>query len=119
MVWWQKNYDGLVDVPRKGNVDRNPAISSMLALRSMDVPRKGNVDRNCIHSDVCVPFVRTFPARGTWIEILLSRSSPCLSPDVPRKGNVDRNLFPARHRRGLSMTFPARGTWIEMATPSR
>ena len=35
----------LVDVPRKGNVDRNIALSTSPYMIG-DVPRKGNVDRN-------------------------------------------------------------------------
>ena len=59
----------------------------------------------------------TFPARGTWIEIHVSRSIIGLCFDVPRKGNVDRNLaFPGALRRA-GKTFPARGTWIEIGSP--
>ena len=56
------------DVPRKGNVDRNKAVE-LNHLTHCDVPRKGNVDRNSTGS-YCAGFgSRTFPARGTWIEI--------------------------------------------------
>ena len=48
-----RNVDGLigaipdmVDVPRKGNVDRNPPAQTRAADSCTDVPRKGNVDRN-------------------------------------------------------------------------
>ena len=34
----------------------------------------------------------TFPARGTWIEILLIVVPMHDGRDVPRKGNVDRNI---------------------------
>ena len=34
-----------LDVPRKGNVDRNDGVSIGIPL-CVDVPRKGNVDRN-------------------------------------------------------------------------
>ena len=58
----------------------------------LDVPRKGNVDRNCRYSrDKCNLNRRTFPARGTWIEISCMRTRSSCSGDVPRKGNVDRN----------------------------
>ena len=38
----------------------------------------------------------TFPARGTWIEILFHWIHFTPSVDVPRKGNVDRNSLEAR-----------------------
>ena len=56
-----------------------------------DVPRKGNVDRNRIWLVFRVWFIPTFPARGTWIEIVRWVYSPPDVRDVPRKGNVDRN----------------------------
>ena len=34
-----------VDVPRKGNVDRNMSLQAVRGIIN-DVPRKGNVDRN-------------------------------------------------------------------------
>ena len=37
----------IVDVPRKGNVDRN-ITSGETPLVGDDVPRKGNVDRNVL-----------------------------------------------------------------------
>ena len=37
--------------------------------RWLDVPRKGNVDRNSSTSALICQSARTFPARGTWIEI--------------------------------------------------
>ena len=103
---------------------------------SCDVPRKGNVDRNAELRQSAAGRSKTFPARGTWIEISVSVSSPGTSIDVPRKGNVDRNPSPRdykRHRTDVPrkgnvdrnaepaedaksgvMTFPARGTWIEI-----
>ena len=36
----------LIDVPRKGNVDRNLRRARLMVTHWMDVPRKGNVDRN-------------------------------------------------------------------------
>ena len=35
--------------------------------------------------------VRTFPARGTWIEMCTAHRPRGVRGDVPRKGNVDRN----------------------------
>ena len=35
----------------------------------VDVPRKGNVDRNMPDGDIVGGYGETFPARGTWIEI--------------------------------------------------
>ena len=39
------------------------------ATKAVDVPRKGNVDRNTGCVSRWTMEVRTFPARGTWIEI--------------------------------------------------
>ena len=36
---------------------------------------------------------RTFPARGTWIEMGMSHTRTAMRQDVPRKGNVDRNTL--------------------------
>ena len=36
----------IVDVPRKGNVDRNMQPGNKEKALALDVPRKGNVDRN-------------------------------------------------------------------------
>ena len=58
-----------MDVPRKGNVDRNMASCAGADGVLVDVPRKGNVDRNCIQ---------------------IIEKTIC-HQDVPRKGNVDRN----------------------------
>ncbi len=58
-----------LDVPRKGNVDRNMASCAGADGVLVDVPRKGNVDRNCIQ---------------------IIEKTIC-HQDVPRKGNVDRN----------------------------
>ena len=57
------------DVPRKGNVDRNPAYTETSISARADVPRKGNVDRNTPIRGIAPHCTRTFPARGTWIEI--------------------------------------------------
>ena len=56
----------------------------------------------------------TFPARGTWIEILLKGGDKLAKKDVPRKGNVDRNDVILSQTQREDKTFPARGTWIEM-----
>ena len=58
------------DVPCKGNVDRN-LYPRGLRNAQRDVPLKGNVDRNCSLSECVVQALLTFPARGTWIEILV------------------------------------------------
>ena len=60
-------------------------------LHDRDVPRKGNVDRNITAAALRALPRGTFPARGTWIEMLTSVSEETGLPDVPRKGNVDRN----------------------------
>ena len=62
------------------------------ANRRIDVPRKGNVDRNSIVNGYLEVSIRTFPARGTWIEIKPLKKLAEIGLDVPRKGNVDRNL---------------------------
>ena len=57
-----------------------------------DVPRKGNVDRNATLMKRVQGADKTFPARGTWIEMIPSGGFRSFSHiDVPRKGNVDRN----------------------------
>ena len=81
-----------------------------------DVPRKGNVDRNAATCCPVYPDSKTFPARGTWIEISYCRHKPRRNGDVPRKGNVDRNYDLTAGDMIRQMTFPARGTWIEMDT---
>ena len=60
----------VLDVPRKGNVDRNRHIETAAKDGNLDVPRKGNVDRNMTDIQNTTSSARTFPARGTWIEIL-------------------------------------------------
>ena len=67
----------------------------------LDVPRKGNVDRNSERVKRTVDYAWTFPARGTWIEISCSPCQILLSDrDVPRKGNVDRNKDIVKDRYG-------------------
>ena len=63
------------DVPRKGNVDRND-IAEVKKLMYVDVPRKGNVDRNTATNAKDAVVARTFPARGTWIEMSQWLSTP-------------------------------------------
>ena len=80
-----------------------------------DVPRKGYVDRNASELSKRPYAIRTFPARGTWIEIILSLLCAQYSTgDVPRKGNVDRNATTSDALVICAKTFPARGTWIEI-----
>ena len=56
------------------------------------VPRTGYVDRNAALDGAAVNAVKSYPARGTWIEI-----------------------FPlAKLTRALE-SYPARGTWIEIS----
>ena len=55
-------------VPRKGDVDRNPAAARFCPGKDV-VPRKGDVDRNVDHIGLLAPG----------------------DPVVPRKGDVDRN----------------------------
>ena len=80
-----------IDVPRKGNVDRNNFAYTRMARLQKDVPRKGNVDRNLAAVDELEASV-----------------------DVPRKGNVDRNIAWRISSIVCLKTFPARGTWIEI-----
>ena len=80
-----------MDVPRKGNVDRNTPRYFAIVCAMVDVPRKGNVDRNVGNGRGYHLRHVTFPARGTWIEITLRARAYYQKPDVPRKGNVDRN----------------------------
>ena len=62
--------------------------------------------------------MRTFPARGTWIEIQSTVIASHRLFDVPRKGNVDRNADEMGTVERQLKTFPARGTWIEMSMPT-
>ena len=80
-----------VDVPRKGNVDRNAGFLCEIEPLRQDVPRKGNVDRNILGASLSSVAQKTFPARGTWIEIMAKLLGALSTGDVPRKGNVDRN----------------------------
>ena len=63
---------------------------------------------------ILLPALMTFPARGTWIEMLHPDHRVNAVVDVPRKGNVDRNVMCDKCGRQTSRTFPARGTWIEI-----
>ena len=49
-------------------MDRNDA-SQVFEHPAVDVPRKGNVDRNEWRRDSTKDYPKTFPARGTWIEM--------------------------------------------------
>ena len=44
---------------------------------ALDVPRKGNVDRNVNVLRAAAEALATFPARGTWIEIIRLSSTSC------------------------------------------
>ena len=89
-------------------------MSSLVRLLPLDVPRKGNVDRNSLTFQLIFMPCPTFPARGTWIEIEPCRIAYSRRADVPRKGNVDRNFNFAFSGLKGETTFPARGTWIEI-----
>ena len=39
-----------------------------------------------------MPTTESYPARGTWIEILVDRDRLSGEPVVPRTGYVDRNM---------------------------
>ena len=90
--WPPGSGKGRSDVPRKGNVDRNPEYRDVADQQPHDVPRKGNVDRNDTIRGGFAQILSTFPARGTWIEIPIYTTAT----------------------RGGCWTFPARGTWIEI-----
>ena len=103
-----------VDVPRKGNVDRNVPIHYTRLDRIQTFPARGTwieMSRRCAAR---VLPLSTFPARGTWIEITLALLQPAKPLDVPRKGNVDRNINSSEENKYDFATFPARGTWIEI-----
>ena len=100
------------------------------------VPRKGDVDRNPADEAGTNALTMSSPARGTWIEIHAAPPLQVLRDVVPRKGDVDRNEFNAstsqepkvvprkgdvdrNGSRWLTYHYPfwsspARGTWIEI-----
>ena len=56
----------------------------------------------------------SYPARGTWIEIVMKPRGKSLLRVVPRTGYVDRNtVIPQDTFEGMQ-SYPARGTWIEI-----
>ena len=74
-----------------------------MKLAGTVVPRTGYVDRNIHPSYILSAHAASYPARGTWIE-MMSQSLP--SSDitvVPRTGYVDRNfdarILPSLERR--------------------
>ena len=78
------------------------------------VPFAGNVDWNCSCRYVMPNRRRSFPLRGTWIEIscLALRSFGSLS--FPLRGTwieIGMNRWEVQP---YSLSFPLRGTWIEM-----
>ena len=79
------------DVPRKGNVDRNIAPQHVAYSLSRTFPARGTWIEICSYQGRLSGGDETFPARGTWIEIKYKNLLGSTRPDVPRKGNVDRN----------------------------
>ena len=55
------------------------------------VPRTGYVDRNNLELFSHFNIQKSYPARGTWIEILLFDLDAVALEVVPRTGYVDRN----------------------------
>ena len=78
-------------VPRKGDVDRNGHLAGLGVYGVRVVPRKGDVDRNRQISTLPGYIQWSSPARGTWIEIGRCTWSTIGIHVVPRKGDVDRN----------------------------
>ena len=50
-------------------MDRNCTLVERSPNVMADVPRKGNVDRNADEMGTVERQLKTFPARGTWIEM--------------------------------------------------
>ena len=78
------------------------------------VPRTGYVDRNSALEILLLKLVRSYPARGTWIEMNLEERTLLKKLVVPRTGYVDRNIVGSALYLIGGMSYPARGTWIEM-----
>ena len=55
------------------------------------VPRTGYVDRNVMDLSMNCEDISSYPARGTWIEMLMLRHYQDVNYVVPRTGYVDRN----------------------------
>ena len=56
----------------------------------------------------------SYPARGTWIEMLKGDTMEYMHEVVPRTGYVDRNVLFGGYGYGGFGSYPARGTWIEI-----
>ena len=100
-------------VPFAGNVDWNRSLSGDLVYnpcRSLCGERglKSYIDMNdCTQ-------LKSFPLRGTWIEIQVNVETPCLTVVVPFAGNVDWNHNQHDPCIKIFSSFPLRGTWIEI-----
>ena len=79
-------------VPRTGYVDRNTDSWEIQTRPPRVVPRTGYVDRNTTASSLSPISERSYPARGTWIEMLYFAVQYTHRPVVPRTGYVDRNV---------------------------
>ena len=70
MPVWQNNQTQSIVVPRTGYVDRNYA-PDMIDGALKVVPRTGYVDRNKSAWGYIKRRQTSYPARGTWIEMIL------------------------------------------------
>ena len=61
----------------------------------VDVPRKGNVDRNLSSTASATKSFLTFPARGTWIEMPLLRRTHDRKGTFPGRGTRKEILLGA------------------------
>ena len=115
-LWCAYSPAGLV-VPRKGDVDRNHELRLAFRFRPV-VPRKGDVDRNRMCLTWCTICAASSPARGTWIEMLSSRTFANQPSSSPARGTWIE--IPCVHFGAASgLSSPARGTWIEMPLPTQ
>ena len=102
-----------VVVPCNGNVDWNILAGKTMGALKKVVPCNGNVDWNTAIGQKKKGEKLSFPAMGTWIEILLPFCKYVPNGVVPCNGNVDWN-FAAAYLSRIHASFPAMGTWIEM-----
>ena len=86
------NLSQFADVPRKGNVDRNNEMCADYAAWERTFPARGTWIEIGWRGKQRARNL-TFPARGTWIEIFGREVVALGVQDVPRKGNVDRNTI--------------------------
>ena len=100
-------------VPCNGNVDWNILAGKTMGALKKVVPCNGNVDWNTAIGQKKKGEKLSFPAMGTWIEILLPFCKYVPNGVVPCNGNVDWN-FAAAYLSRIHASFPAMGTWIEM-----